>query len=110
MPRFFTLQQAEKLLPEVESTIRDAISLKSEYQQAEEEWHNFSRRVTMLGGMLVDHCQLRGRRSRRECLPLRLKAALEKIHENGCLVKDLNIGVIDLPTQFYGEEGALCWR
>jgi len=27
MPRFFTLQQAEQLLPEVESAIRDAISL-----------------------------------------------------------------------------------
>jgi hypothetical protein len=110
MPRFFTLQQAEKLLPEVESTIRDAISLKSEYQQAEEEWHNFSRRVTMLGGMLVDHSQLREQKNRRESLALRLKEALEKIHEYGCLVKDLDIGLIDFPTQFHGEEVYLCWK
>ncbi len=41
MPRFFTLQQAEKLLPQVETAIRDAISLKSEYQQAEAEWETF---------------------------------------------------------------------
>ena len=33
MPRFFPLAQAEELLPEVESAIRDAISLRSEYQQ-----------------------------------------------------------------------------
>ena len=62
MPRFFTLQQAEQLLPEVESAIRDAISLKSEYQQAEADWQNFSHRVTMLGGVLVDHSKMREQR------------------------------------------------
>ena len=110
MPRFFTLQQAEQLLPEVESAIRDAISLKSEYQRAEDEWRNFSHRVTMLGGVLVDHAQLREQKSRRESIALGLKEALEKIHEYGCLVKDLDIGLIDFPTQFHGEEVYLCWK
>jgi hypothetical protein len=110
MPRFFTLQQAEQLLPEVESAIRDAISLKSEYQQAEAEWQNFSRRITMLGGVLVDHSQLREQKNRRESLAHGLQEALEKIHEYGCLVKDLDIGLIDFPTQFHGEEVYLCWK
>ena len=110
MPRFFTLQQAEQLLPEVESAIRDAISLKSEYQQAEEEWHSFSHRITMLGGMLVDHSQVREQKNRREALAHGLQAALEKIHEYGCVVKDLDIGLIDFPTQLHGEEVYLCWK
>jgi len=37
MPRYFTLQQAETLLPDVASAIRGAILLKSEYDQSEAE-------------------------------------------------------------------------
>jgi hypothetical protein len=110
MPRYFTLQQAEKLLPEVESVIRDAISDKAEYQQAETEWQSFSSRVMMMGGMQVDHTQVIDQKRRRESSALRLKEAIEKIQEIGCLVKDLDIGLIDFPTLFRGEEVYLCWK
>jgi len=110
MPRFFTLQQAEQLLPVVESAIRDAIALKSQYQEAEEEWQNFSRRVTMLGGVLVDHSKIADRKSHRESIVLRLKEAIEKIQDQGCVIKDLDIGLVDFPTLLRGEEVYLCWK
>jgi hypothetical protein len=110
MPRYFTLQQAEKLLPEVETAIRDALSSKSEYEKAEAEWQGFSHRVTMMGGMVVDHSQLVHQKQRRESSAVRLKEAVEKIQDYGCLVKDLDIGLIDFPTLFHGEEVYLCWR
>ena len=110
MPRFFTLQEAEQLLPRVESSIRDAISLKTEYQQAEAEWKGFAQRVTLLGGVLVDHSQLREQKANRELIASRLQEVLEKIQEYGCVVKDLDIGLIDFPTQFHGEEVYLCWK
>jgi len=110
MPRYFTLQQAEKLLPEVESAIRDAIHQKSVYQQAEEEWQGFMSRVTMLGGVRVDHSEVMDIKRRRESSAERLKAAVEKIQDYGCVVKDLDIGLIDFPTLFHGEEVYLCWK
>lgn len=110
MPRFFTLPEAEKLLPKVESAIRDAISFKTEYQKAEAEWQSFARRIIMLGGVQVNHTQLGDLKQRRESNALRLKEALENIHELGCLVKDLDIGLIDFPTLFHGEEVYLCWK
>jgi hypothetical protein len=110
MPRYFTLQQAEKLLPEVESAIRDAIHQKSVYQQAEEEWQGFSSRVTLMGGMRVDHSEVMDIKRRRESSAQRLKDALEKIQDYGCVVKDLDIGLIDFPTLFHGEEVYLCWK
>lgn len=110
MPRFFTLQQAEQLLPEVESAIRDAITLKSEYQQAEEEWQNFTRRVMMLGGVQVDRSRIREQKDRRQAVANQFNEVLEKIHEFGCVVKDLDVGLIDFPTQFRGEEVYLCWK
>jgi hypothetical protein len=110
MPRFFTLQQAEKLLPEVESTIQAAISHKADHQQAEEEWQNFATRVTMLGGMRVDHSQVMDQKRRRESSALGLKETIEKIQEYGCVVKDLDVGLIDFPTLYRGEEVYLCWK
>ena len=32
------------------------------------------------------------------------------IQENGVVVKDLDIGLIDFPTLFRGEEVYLCWK
>ncbi len=110
MPRFFTLQQAEKLIPEVESAIRDVIALRSQYQEAEGEWQSFSRRVMMLGGVLVDHSQVLEQKKRRESAAARLKDALERVQEHGCLVKDLDTGLVDFPTKYHGEEVYLCWK
>src|SRR3984893_3949857 len=110
MPRFFTLQQAEKLLTEVESALREAIALKSEYEEAEKEWQNFSRRITMLGGVLVDRAQLLDNKHRRESSAHRFKETIERIQEIGCLVKDLDSGLIDFPTVLNGVEVYLCGK
>jgi hypothetical protein len=110
MPRFFTLAQAEQALPEVESAIRAAITLKSAYQTAEQEWQNFSHRVTMLGGVAVDHSRLAEQIGDRKSLALRLKGAIDDIQDHGCLIKDLDIGLIDFPTLLHGEEVYLCWK
>jgi hypothetical protein len=110
MPRYFTLQQAEKILPEVASAIRDAISRKVEYDRTEAEWQTFSQRVAAMGGVRVDRAQLLEQKRRGEAAALGLKQAIEKVHEFGCVVKDLEIGLIDFPTLFQGEEVYLCWK
>jgi hypothetical protein len=110
MPRYFTVRQAELLLPDVESVIREAIELKADYQEAETEWQLFSQRVMLLGGVLVDHSTLQEQKNQRESTAARLKEAIEKIHAFGCLIKDLDIGLIDFPTLFKGEEVYLCWK
>jgi hypothetical protein len=110
MPRFFSLQQAQKLLPEVESAIRDAISLKAEFQRAEAEWQGFAHRVAIQGGLRADRSQLLEQKRHRESTARDLKQAIERIHQAGCLVKDLDIGLIDFPTLFQGVEVYLCWK
>ena len=110
MPRFFTLPQAERLLPDVEQTLREAIALKAEYAEAENDWQQFSARLTMLGGALVDRAQLIERKSRQQAAAQRLKDTLERIQQCGCLVKDLDIGLIDFPTLLNGVEVYLCWK
>jgi hypothetical protein len=108
--RFFTLTQAQHLLPQVESAIREAIALKAEYQQAESDCQQFQRRIMLQGGVLVDHSKLLDCKHRRDSSARGLQEAIGKIHEYGCLVKDLDAGLIDFPTLFNGQEVYLCWK
>ena len=98
------------MLPEVESAIREAIALKAEYQQAETDFQQFQRHIMLQGGVVVDHSKLLEQKDRRESSARELKGAIEKIHEYGCLVKDLDVGLIDFPTLFNGQEVYLCWK
>ena len=98
------------MLPQVESAIREAIALKSEYQQAESESQEFQRRIMLQGGVMVDHSKLLERKNRRDSSARQLKQTIDRIHEHGCLVKDLDMGLIDFPTLFNGQEVYLCWK
>ena len=110
MARRFTLHEAEGLLPEIEEGLRDAISLKSEFEAAERELHSINQRVMMLGGVLINREEVHRYREQRDHSAAGLKAAIEKIQESGCIIKDLDIGLVDFTTFFRGEEVYLCWK
>ena len=66
MPRFFTLRQAEKVLPDVDAAIRRVIALKAEYERLEKDWHSLSQRMAVTGGMRVDRSQVMEQKNARE--------------------------------------------
>lgn len=110
MPRYFTLTQAESLLPEVERLLRDALFNKSEAQKAHQELEETSERIRMSGGMRVNHGQIQAVRARRDSSVAALKAAMEQIDEIGAQVKDLDIGLIDFLSRFQDRDVCLCWK
>jgi hypothetical protein len=110
MPKHFTLAQAESLLPRMEQLLREAVSMKSEFTGAERALRAHSERVMLMGGMVVDREEIRAARTRRDDIAARLRAALESIQEAGCVVKDLDIGLLDFPTLYRGREVYLCWK
>lgn len=110
MSKRFTLAEAQSLVPRLETTLRDAVALKTEFDEADTAVRGFLDRVNMLGGMMVDRERVRGTRERRDSLAQRLKTAIEQVQEFGCVVKDLDMGLIDFPTLFRGVEVCLCWK
>ncbi len=110
MPRYFTVEQAQQVLPEIESNVRRLASARSMLEELEEELRAAGERITLLGGSLVDRQKLRASRTRREALAMTLKEAVEAIQQHGCVVKDLALGLVDFPTLFQGEEVYLCWK
>jgi hypothetical protein len=110
MPRYFSLHEAESLIPEVEKAIRHAIRVKADYIQVETELGKFSERIQMMGGSRINRDDIIALRDRRETLASLLREAIENIQSFGCQVKDLDIGLIDFPTLYKGEEVLLCWK
>jgi hypothetical protein len=110
MSKRFTLAEAQSLIPRLEGALRSAVALKTEYSEAEAGLRSFVERVTMMGGMVVDRGRARTARDRRDGLAQRLKSAIEEVQAVGCVVKDLDIGLVDFPTLFRGVEVYLCWR
>ncbi len=110
MAKRFTLTEAESLLPEIDSIMREAVSLKAKYLEAEEAIQTFAQRVAMQGGVLVDRETVLQNRADRDAHGERLKSAVERLQEFGCVIKDLDIGLVDFPTLFRGREVYLCWK
>jgi len=110
MSRRFTLEQAESLLPDIEKSIREAVSSKSAFEDAESALQAITQRVMMLGGVLVDRRVVQDNKTRRDQSAEILKSAIETIQELGCVIKDLDVGLVDFPTLFRGEEVYLCWK
>lgn len=110
MARYFSLAEAEELLPQVEEALREAIALRAAYTEAEAVLEGAQRRILMAGGMQPDHSRLLRERARRDASAAQLKTALEKIQGLGCEVKDLDTGLVDFPTLFRGQAVYLCWK
>jgi len=110
VPRYFTLPQAENLLPEVERFLRDALFHKAEAEKAHRELEDTAERIRTSGGMRVNQAQLQAVRARCDASVEALKHALEQIDEAGALVKDLDIGLIDFLSRFNDSDVCLCWK
>lgn len=110
MPRHFRLEEAERLLPEVEHALREAISQKAEYQTAEGELNRATQHIRMAGGSRVSPGPFLALRARKDGATSALTAAVERVNELGAQIKDLDIGLIDFPTLYRGREVLLCWK
>jgi hypothetical protein len=110
MPRHFTLTEAERMLPDVDRALRDALFHKAEYQTAEAELNATMQGIRMAGGSRVNPGPILATRARRDASTGALREVFERIEQMGILVKDLDIGLIDFLTLYQGREVCLCWK
>jgi len=110
MPRHFNLTEAERMLPDVDRALRDALFHKAEYQTAEAELNATMQGIRMAGGSRVNPGPILATRARRDASTGALREIFERIEQMGVLVKDLDIGLIDFLTLYQGREVCLCWK
>jgi hypothetical protein len=108
--RTFTLQDAQTLLPTLESLLRTAIQSKTLIEEVEAELQEIAHRVFLNGGTLVNVVQVARRKAERERAVQHAKDAIAEIHATGVQVKDIDIGLLDFPCKVDGEIVLLCWK
>src|SRR5258706_11732391 len=108
--RTFTLDEAQTLLPILESLLKQAINGKKLIEDVDAELQETAHRVFLNGGMMLNVVHLARRKADREKAIRRVKDALAEIDATGVQVKDLNIGLLDFPCKVEGEILLLCWK
>jgi hypothetical protein len=108
--RTFTLDEAQTLLPVLESLLRRAIDAKKLIEEFDSEMLALQHRIFLNGGTNIDVVSFARRKAERTKAEQRAKDAIAEIDAIGVQVKDLDIGLLDFPCEVEGETILLCWK
>jgi hypothetical protein len=106
----FTLEEAQSLLPVLESLLKRAIEGKQMAQQAEAGLAELARRIYLSGGMRVDSEKVAKLRAELEAQVQRVRESIAEIDAIGVQVKDIDAGLLDFPCRLDDQVVLLCWR
>ena len=108
--KYFNRSEAQELLPVITRELEQVRRGKQTIDQLEQELAQAAARIMMLGGSIPNHEELTKKRAEGLRLAAQLKQAIERIQAIGCVVKDLDEGLVDFPTLRDGQEVYLCWK
>ncbi len=106
----FTLEEAQSLLPVLESLLNRAIEGKQAAEKVEASLADLSRRIYISGGMKVDVGKVARERAEIESHLQVVRESLAEIDSIGVQVKDIESGLLDFPSIVDGQVVLLCWR
>jgi len=109
-PRLFTLTEAERARRELEPFLVEAMDCRKKLSGLETDLSAVSARIMMMGGVIVPYEKLAALRVEHQHLAESLKTALNRILETGCVIKDLDVGLLDFPAVIDNEDVYLCWK
>jgi len=106
----FTLDEAQSLLPVLESLLKRAMEGRRAAQLVESELNELPQRIYLSGGMRVNSAGVARQRAEVEEHLKQVQETIAEIDAIGVQVKDLDSGLLDFPCQINGEVVLLCWR
>jgi len=108
--KYFSRHEAEQLLPLIEGFLKQAQEHKQSVDAAQSELTKAASRIMVLGGSFPSYSDLVRTKAERDHASNRIVETISKIQETGCLVKDIDAGLIDFPSLIEGQEAFLCWK
>ncbi|HTV60005.1 MAG TPA: DUF2203 domain-containing protein [Verrucomicrobiae bacterium] len=108
--KYFSLTEAERLRKDLEPVLIEAMEARRKLADAETKLSALAERIQRSGGMMISFdstARLRLDRNQQEDF---IREAIDRIHSTGCLVKDLEVGLLDFPARINDEDVYLCWK
>ena len=109
-PKLFSLSEAERARRQVEPLLIDAMEGRRKMADLEENMSAISNRIQIMGGVTIDYDVASRLRTDLNQAIEKIKETLDQIQATGCIVKDLDSGLVDFPSIMHNEEVYLCWR
>ena len=110
MKKTFTLQEAQVLLPVLESLLRRAIAAKKRAELVSSEFEQIKARILANGGTHLRIVDWAKRKAELDKSLQQAKDALAEIDAAGVQVKDLDVGLLDFPCELEDRVILLCWK
>ena len=110
MDKTFKLEEANMLLPVLESLLKQAMDAKQMIESVDKEFQDLTHRIFLNGGTLLKISEVAHRKAQREKAVQSIKDTVSEIHSTGVQVKDLDVGLMDFPCVVEGETVLLCWK
>ena len=108
--RLFTLTEAERTRQELEPFLVEAMDSRKKLSGLDNELAAVAARIMMMGGVIVPYEKLATLRRQHQHLAETMKSALNRILETGCVIKDLDVGLLDFPAIIDNQDVYLCWK
>jgi hypothetical protein len=108
--KYFSLTEAERLRAQLEPVLIEAMETRKKMGDTETQIRAQAERIQRSGGLQVPYEQAAKVRGEHDKLLEALKEKLERIHSTGCVVKDLDVGLLDFPARIDDEDVYLCWK
>jgi len=106
----FTLDEAQSLLPVLDSLLKRAIEGKQEAENIEADLTELSRAIYLSGGMRIDLSRVTTQRAAMDAHLQTVRESIAEIDSIGVQVKDLEAGLLDFPCRLDDQVVLLCWR
>ena len=109
MERTFTREEANAALVDVRPLAEQMVEAKRALDEAQEQSDDAARSISGNGGG-IPPAELAALHEQLEQRATELAGIVDKLHELGVQVKDLDSGLVDFPALREGERVLLCWR
>ena len=107
-PKIFTVEEANRLLPSLEPLLRRLQAKHQQLRDREQALEGFRARASRDGGG-VPGADIASARAEIVRLLAEIQAKVKDIEDWGCVVKDLDRGLVDFPSRRGSDRVYLCW-
>jgi hypothetical protein len=102
MPKHFTVEEANALLPRLKSLLEQMLAARQRIVDSRQTWQPVLEKAQGNGG---------GAQAKELFLDTnRIQLTLEQVNGLGIIIKDVDTGLVDFPHLRNGTEVYLCWR